>query len=239
MVPTVAESGARALELAKQRTFDVVVSDVQMPEMDGWELAALLQANEQFAGRPLIVLSSSMERAPDGLQFHALMNKPVKAGRLYSILRSVLDDPDAKRRAEKTKGFDSRMGEQMPLKILLAEDVLMNQNLMLRVLSKLGYRAEVANDGAEAVAAVQRDHYDVVLMDMQMPIMDGPTACRQIREHLQQLGKSKVAVIALTANASPADRAVCMAAGMDDFLVKPLSLSALKEALERVYLKSA
>jgi CheY-like chemotaxis protein len=123
------------------------------------------------------------------------------------------------------------MGERLPLRILLAEDIALNQKLMLSILARMGYRADVAANGLEVLAAVQRQPYDVVLMDVQMPEMDGMEAARCIQETCD--AEERPRIVALTANATQEDRDLCRAAGMDDYLAKPVNVKELKAILEQ------
>ena len=136
---------------------------------------------------------------------------------------------------ERRQQFDSEMGQRLPLRILLAEDNAVNQKLALRLLERMGYRADVAGNGLEAVQAVQRQPYDVILMDVQMPEMDGLEATRCIRRlSPEELGDSKQPhIIAMTANAMREDREKCLAAGMDDYVSKPVRVDELVGALNK------
>jgi CheY-like chemotaxis protein len=127
--------------------------------------------------------------------------------------------------------FDARIGEEWPLRILLAEDNATNQKLALRLLERVGYQADMAANGIEALTALKRQHYDVVLMDIQMPEMDGLTATRHIRRELSYAQQPRV--IAMTANAMQGDREMCLAAGMDDYVSKPIRIEELVEALSK------
>jgi CheY-like chemotaxis protein len=125
--------------------------------------------------------------------------------------------------------MDAQMAERHPLRILLAEDNVVNQKLALRLLQQMGYRADVASNGIEAIESVERQTYDVVLMDVQMPEMDGLEASRRIVARLPHGGRPRI--VAMTANAMAGDREMCLAAGMDDYLTKPIRVDALIDAL--------
>jgi len=133
--------------------------------------------------------------------------------------------------ATPSSGLDRQMAERLPLRILVAEDNAVNQKLALRLLSQMGYRADVAGNGLEAIQAVERQPYDVVVMDVQMPEMDGLEASRQIcsRWHAAQRPR----IIAMTANAMQGDREMCLEAGMDDYVSKPIRVEELVAALCR------
>jgi CheY-like chemotaxis protein len=128
--------------------------------------------------------------------------------------------------------FDGKMGERHPLRVLLAEDHIVNQKVALKILKQMGYRADVANNGLEVLEALNRQAYDVVLMDVQMPEMDGLEATRRIRADMPRAKQPRI--IAMTANAMEGDREKCLAAGMDHYLCKPIRISELKDALVNV-----
>jgi CheY-like chemotaxis protein len=132
------------------------------------------------------------------------------------------------KQAPPTSQFDPEMGRKFPLRLLLAEDNATNQKLALRLLARMGYRADVAANGLEALQALERQTYDVVLMDMQMPEMDGLEATRHI--HQRWPGQQHPYIIAMTANAMEGDREMCLAAGMDDYISKPIRVEALIQA---------
>ncbi|MGH9226997.1 MAG: response regulator [Acidimicrobiales bacterium] len=157
-----------------------------------------------------------------------MLTKPVKQSQLHDALVRVMADQPAPARPEGSGVFDPTMAQRFPLRILLAEDNQINQKLILLTLAKFGYAADVAANGLEAVAALERQPYDTVLMDVQMPEMDGFEATQRIRSRWGAHGPT---VVALTANALEGDRERCLAAGMDDYLAKPIRPHALAGAL--------
>jgi len=212
--------------------FDVAILDMQMPEMDGAMLAKEIKA--QRPDLPLVLFSSLGRREifADPALFAAQITKPIKPSQLYDALMTIFAaQPQKVRKDDGTvKGqIDSGLAERFPLRILLAEDNAVNQKVALRLLERLGYRADVAANGLEAVEAVQRQPYDVVLMDVQMPEMDGLEASRRIKRG--EAGGAVPRIIALTADAMQGDREKCLAAGMDDYITKPIKVEALVAAL--------
>jgi CheY-like chemotaxis protein len=208
-----------------------------MPEMDGLTLAEKIRASYDKRALPIIMLTSlgrkEMGAAPD--YFDAILTKPIKASQLYNAIIGVLSSgEDFWRRGEpeerRTSEFDRLLGKRMPLKILLAEDNVTNQKLALLVLERLGYLADVASNGIEAVEALRRQPYDVVLMDVQMPEMDGFQATAAIRERERSSGRHQK-IVALTAHVMKGDAERCLAAGMDDYLAKPIDIRRLSEIL--------
>lgn len=233
MEPRASDRGAEALEwLRQEEPFDVAVIDVQMPEMDGIELAG--EIRRLRPGLPLVALSSLGRRevAAAADQFAAFLTKPVKQSQLYNILIHVLTGRAVPQPVADTRPqFDRSLGERCPLRILLAEDMAVNQRLMLTMLDRMGYRADVAANGFEVLDALRRQRYDVVLMDVQMPELDGLEAARRICGEWPPEARPRI--VALTANALRTDREACLAAGMDDYLAKPVQVGELQEALVR------
>ncbi len=242
MRPRTTGHPAEALSWIEQGDpFDVALLDMQMPEMDGLMLAAAIRRTRDAEELPLAILTSMGDPAPAAemkrLGLAALVTKPIKPSQLFDVLASILAGQPLRGLpgAETGSGqFDAKLGQQWPLHILLAEDHPTNQLLALRLLDRLGYRADVAANGLEALEALQRQHYDVVLMDMQMPEMDGLEATRRIRAEEAESGAQRpVHIVAMTANAMQGDRELCMAAGMNDYISKPIRVEALVGALRR------
>ncbi len=163
--------------------------------------------------------------------FAAYLTKPIRQSHLFDTLMGLLTDDAAPRPAPAPDKplLDAGQASRHPLRILLAEDNVVNQKLALRLLQQMGYRADLASNGIEAVESVERQTYDVVLMDVQMPEMDGLEASRQITARWQPGARPRI--VAMTANAMQGDREMCLAAGMDDYLTKPIRVERLVEAL--------
>ena len=209
--------------------FDLAIVDLQMPQMDGVMLASEFRRVRQDLP---VVLLSSLGGAVDvqAEMFAASLTKPVRPSQLYEALLDVVGsgiDDSTSRAAAGGTGPEVAAGH--PLRILLVEDNAVNQQLALLLLQKLGYRADVAANGVEALEALERQTYDAVLMDVEMPEMDGLEATRRIRERPSE-GPH---VIAVTANALQGERERCLAAGMNDYITKPLRLEDLAAALSR------
>ena len=212
------------------RSFDLAILDMHMPELDGLGLATALRGTEAGASTPVVILSSLgvHERTSDAVA--AFLIKPVKPSSLHDTLATVLAgrSTSVPVRAAGT-GIDRDLGARHPLRILLAEDNPVNQKLAMRLLERMGYRADIANNGEEAIAAIEESVYDVVLMDVQMPELDGLEATRRIRHRWP--GAAGPRIVAMTANAMEGDREACLAAGMDDYISKPIRPEVLNMAL--------
>lgn len=237
------ESGAKALELISAGTkLDLAVLDMQMPGMDGLTLARTIRQKLQYQDLPLVMLSSLgkqeiIQQAQD-VQFAAIVNKPIPQSQLYQILVKAIGFTTSygkiagtpiKIKSTDTSLVNANIADELPLNILLAEDIVVNQKVALLILRQMGYRADVANNGIEVIEALRRQSYDVVLMDMQMPEMDGLNATKLIyQEFVPEL---RPRIIAMTANAMIGDREKCLAAGMDDYVSKPIRVEDLKAAL--------
>ena len=231
MLPQAVCSGPEALAvLAAGEGFDLGILDMHMPEMDGLTLARHLREAPGGRRLPLVLLSSLGDRIKaEGSPFSACLTKPVRRSKLCDVLIEVLDERRGSRVPLSAPAAPP--ARCSPQRILLAEDNRVNQKVALRMLERLGYRADVAADGQEVLAALERVRYDVILMDVQMPEMDGLEATRQIGARYEASARPRI--IAMTANAMAGDRERCLAAGMDDYLSKPVRLKALDEALRR------
>jgi CheY-like chemotaxis protein len=240
MLPYVYASGQEALAQVQAGVpFDVAILDMQMPDLDGLMLAAQLRRCQNAQELPLVMLTSLGRRDIDtqGVEFAALLHKPIKPSQLYNALLPIFVEQEQARPVLKPTEatgvqFDALLGQRLPLRILLAEDNTVNQKLALRLLERMGYRADAVANGLEALEALQRQSYDVILMDVQMPDMDGLEASRAIHEGWP--AEQHPRIVAMTANAMQGDREECLAAGMDDYLTKPIQIKALQEALERI-----
>jgi CheY-like chemotaxis protein len=202
--------------------------------MDGVDLAR--EMRKRNAKLPLVLFSSLGRReAGDGENlFAAHLTKPIRQSQLFDTLVGLFAQEAPKPAAAAAPGarLDAQMATRHPLRILLAEDNVVNQKLALRILQQMGYRADLASNGIEAVESVGRQIYDVVLMDVQMPEMDGLDAARQICQRWE--ANERPRIVAMTANAMQGDRDMCLAAGMDDYLTKPIRVDRLVEALNQV-----
>ncbi|HEY9669463.1 MAG TPA: GAF domain-containing protein, partial [Coleofasciculaceae cyanobacterium] len=286
MLPRAAASSAEALDwLRTGEHFDLAILDMQMPEMDGLALAAEIRKQPDCQELPLVMLTSigKVESSDRKIKdyFAAFLNKPIKQSHLHDVLMQVLvGKPIKVRPPSPLEKIEPQLAVAHPLKILLAEDNVVNQQVALHLLQRIGYRADVASNGLEVLEALRRQPYDVVLMDVQMPEMDGLEATRRIHqewseslelrqkeagtqdtsdkgsssESLSNLwpsssSQSKILnqkysiqnpklnkrpwIIAMTANAMLGDREMCLKAGMDDYVSKPIRLIELSHALSQ------
>jgi len=238
LLPRDTASPLEALEWIKRGDpFDVAVLDMHMPDMDGVMLATEMRRFRDIKTLPLIMLSSSMQQGVDAdeVGFSAYLTKPIKSSQLYNVLVSVVGSDGQAAVVERTSTksqFDSDLGKRYPMRLLLAEDNTVNQKFALRVLERMGYRADVAANGLEALEALDRQWYDTILMDVQMPELDGLAATKRICQKWPNKN-SRPHIVAMTANAMQGDREMCLAAGMDDYISKPVQVKELQAALER------
>jgi two-component system, sensor histidine kinase and response regulator len=232
-------SGREALATLREavgagKPFDLAILDHQMPEMDGPTLAAAIRADPAIARTPMIMMTSLGHYDAERLsQLGILVRliKPVKQAQLRETLARVLDDSIRRPAVTHVEAEPARLPAKRT-RILVAEDNPVNQRVILLQLKQLGYAsAEAVGNGHEAVAALAREPYDIVLMDCQMPELDGYQATQLIRE--RENGSIRTPIIAMTAHALASDRDKCLAAGMDDYVSKPVRIAALADVLQR------
>jgi PAS domain S-box-containing protein len=249
MIHQEANSGIHALELLRSATaegapYDLAVLDLMMPGMDGFELARTIKSDPRIAGIHLVMLTSFGERGHGATAREAgvaaYLTKPVRQSHLFDCLANVISAAAATAERDVTS---AEPGPQLLTKhmlresqmsshklILLAEDNIVNQRVAIRQLHKLGYRADAVANGSEAIEALSRISYDLILMDCQMPEMDGYEATTEIR---RQEGETRhIPIVAMTAHALTGDREKCMVAGMDEYITKPVKLEELSRVLE-------
>ena len=235
MLPRDTGDPSEALKWVRQGDpFDLAILDFHMPEMDGIELSRAIRDHRQAADLPLVLFSSisAREMAMEEDQFAAFLMKPLKPSVLLNTLMNLFAGETKRIEPEEGSGMaklDSQLAEHLPLRILLVEDNAVNQKLALRLLEQMGYRADLAGNGLEAIQAVSRQKYDVVLMDVQMPEMDGLEASRRICARWSRGERPRI--VAMTANAMQGDRERCLEAGMDDYVSKPIRVNELAAAL--------
>jgi CheY-like chemotaxis protein/two-component sensor histidine kinase len=230
-LPLIAESGEQALDmLSTNGKVDLVISDMNMPGMDGIALAQ--KVREVYPDMRIILLSSignEQSRHASHL-FNAVLTKPAKHHILYKHIIDQLKGTKAIKGLQEVKTqFSVDFAKRHPMDILIAEDNYINQKLTVQVLQKMGYKPEVVSNGQEVLNAVAKKRYDLILMDIQMPEMDGLEATQYIRTHMTE----QPVIIAMTANAMSEDREICLKAGMDDYLSKPMKLAEVITMLEK------
>jgi signal transduction histidine kinase/CheY-like chemotaxis protein/HPt (histidine-containing phosphotransfer) domain-containing protein len=239
MIPHTVASGTEALHCLKHgKRYDIAILDMQMPEMDGLALATEIRKLDLSSPFPLVMLTSMSK--PEKMEqsiaanFAAFLNKPVKQCQLYNMLVQIFGGQRVKvqQSSSRTSEIDRLLPtERVPLRILVAEDNRVNQELALRLLQRIGYRADVAGNGLEVLEILHRQHYDVVLMDVNMPEMDGVTATKHILEQWNL--DTRPQIIAMTANAMRGDRENFLNAGMDDYISKPIRIEELIQVLSK------
>jgi two-component system, sensor histidine kinase and response regulator len=242
-----AENAGQAMEMMHEAVrsgdpYDLAILDMQMPDMDGMQLARRMKADPDLSRTRLVLLTSiglDMGQEAREAGIDALLPKPVRQSRLYDTVATVMGagDADAPRLPEKEELMRAVQGslaegEERPPRgrILLAEDNLVNQRVAMKMLERLGYQVDVVADGAKAVEAVTRSRYAAVLMDIQMPEMDGYAATREIRR--REGDEHRTPIIAMTAHAMQSDREAALEAGMDEHITKPVKADVLRGVLE-------
>jgi two-component system sensor histidine kinase/response regulator len=248
-----ADSGVRALELlqsaaAQGQAYELAILDLMMPGMDGFQLARAIRSDPAIAGMQLVLLTSYGQRGDGAIAREAgvaaYLTKPVRQSQLFDCLMNIVGqasvNPDRDVSCEVaptvTKHSLREINPRSLKLILLAEDNIVNQKVAVRQLDKLGYRADAVANGREAIEALARIPYDLVLMDCQMPEMDGYAATAEIRRFEGAARRTKI--VAMTANALEGDREKCLSAGMDDYLSKPVRSEELAKVLERMFASS-
>ena len=233
MIPLVVESGFKALELLKKKEkIDIGILDMQMPKMDGLTLGKEIHQLPDYQQLPLIMLTSigSPEKSENKSDFVAFLNKPVRQSRLYSTLIEIISGQPITTNQSTSEylQLDPQMAEKNPQRILVAEDNVVNQQLVLKLLERMGYHPDIAANGIEVLKALENKNYDVIFMDVMMPEMDGITATKEIKK--LALNKQP-RIIAMTANVMKGDQEKCMEAGMDDYISKPIHVQELVATL--------
>ncbi len=237
-----AAAAPAAVEMLRRGvTYDLAILDMHMPEMDGVALAkeVCVMQKERGTRQPIVMMTSLGTTLSAELEqvscFAAVLSKPVKSSQLYDLLIGLLAQHDHQRPDCEINTVSPMSTPspalQSPLRILLAEDVAVNQKFALLALQEIGYQADIAANGLEVLTALQRQPYDVILMDVQMPELDGLETTRRIRNDISP--SAAPYIIAMTANAMLGDRESCLQAGMDDYISKPVYLEELRAALLR------
>lgn len=244
MVIESVSSGDEALELIFQdKVYDLIIVDLNMPAMNGIELAKMLRRLNSSKKNPLILLLSKINSSQEITRLdkenliNSFLTKPIKQSQLIDAINSALTSNTNLTCASNeinqklfTQKINDKLASYLPLRILIAEDNTVNQKVVLQLLERIGYRADVVSNGLEAIESINRQTYDVILMDINMPEMDGLEATRQICQQIPKNERPKI--IAMTANAMQGDREKCLEAGMDDYISKPIRLKNLQLVLQ-------
>ena len=243
MQPTLADGGASAIAAVERAArdgapFRIILLDAQMPEMDGFAVAERLSARADCAGSVVMMLSSSNQSADVarcreiGVALH--MTKPVRQSQLFNAMITAVDTSPREPRPARATPLGMRAIAVRPLRVLVAEDNAVNQRLAVSLLERRGHSATVATDGRQAVEATARERFDLVLMDVQMPVMGGLEATAAIRARERAMGSERLPIIAMTAHTMAGDRERCLEAGMDGYVAKPIQSARLFEAIDAV-----
>jgi len=234
MLPSAAASGIEALDFIRHgHAFDVGILDMSMPEMDGLALALEIRKHRDAQALPLVMLTSvANQRIRDDKMgraaFAAYLNKPIKPAALLDVMLHAMRIAPLSVEPRQPAQVPAKLAASLPLSILVAEDNTVNQKVVQQLLHHLGYRADVVASGVEVLDALERQNYDVILMDVQMPEMDGLEATRRLKA---RFGDAAPRVIAMTASAMLGDREKCLAAGMDAYVSKPVELDHVRAVL--------
>ncbi|MEM6752298.1 MAG: response regulator [Cyanobacteria bacterium P01_C01_bin.38] len=234
IIVIIAADGMEALQLINSsEKFDMAIVDMRMPQMDGLTLASRIHSIPNYEQLPIVILSSldrlTQQQLAAESDLVTVLKKPVKPFQLYDTCVNILCQKQitVTHKASSKSEFDSQLSEKLPLRILLVEDMPLNQKVALHMLKKLGYSADVASNGLEALSNLRHQEYDLVFMDVQMPEMDGLQATKSICK--EWLPPNRPWIVAMTANAMQGDREVCLNAGMNDYISKPVRSETLME----------
>jgi len=225
--------------------FDIAILDMLMPEMDGLELTKEIRKYRDKKSLPVVILSSGGSQDIDKQEINeylnAIVSKPIKQAQLYKMLMSILGptidttvkktEKEVYKAVQETKQNKKKLSEEIPLKILVAEDNIINQKLIVKILSQLGYQSDVVSNGIEAIDELKRVRYDLVFMDVQMPEMDGIEATKYIVQNWNS--EERPFIIAMTANVLQGDKEKCLNAGMDDYLSKPVIIDDVQNIIRK------
>ena len=232
ILPFLAITGSQALGILSQgETIDLVILDSNLFDVNALELAKSIR--HQYPAIPLMLMNvygADSYKQESGV-FASVISKPIRQKVLLDQMLEIFCHSTSGKPATTDKRLKEEFSKYFPLKILIAEDNVVNQKLAMRMLNKLGYQPDLAKNGKEAIEMVTHEHYDIILMDVQMPEMDGLEATRMIRTCLD----IQPVIIAVTANVMMGDRDACMQAGMDDYISKPIELNELLSQLEKWY----
>jgi PAS domain S-box-containing protein len=236
MEPSAYTSGVEALKAFQNGAiFDIVILDQDMPEMDGGTLVRELRTLSRSTPTPLVILSSlgshEGSRGKSRDLFNHTLIKPIKPAVLFDVLKNAFEKRPALIQEPLTpEAVKEKVADNHPLRILLAEDNPVNQKVAIKILEQMGYRVDLAANGLEVLSALERQPYDLVLMDIQMPEMDGEQTTRNIRNHFLESRQPRI--VAMTAHTMPGDRDRYIAAGMEDFISKPVKVDELVKVLQ-------
>jgi signal transduction histidine kinase/DNA-binding response OmpR family regulator len=245
MQPTAVESGRAALQVLQMakstgHPFPLILSDSQMPEMDGFALAALIRKDPKLVGATIMMLTSAGDLGDAArcrkLGISAYLVKPIRQSELLDAICRVLQDSSQRASAPLVTRHTLREAQNRG-HILLVEDNAVNQTLAVRLLEKRGFAVSVAGDGRAALELLEKESFDLVLMDVQMPVMDGFEATAAIRKK-EKLTRGHIPVVAMTAHAFKSDQERCLSAGMDHYLSKPIRTSELFAVIDRALARS-
>ncbi|KAF0178892.1 MAG: multi-sensor hybrid histidine kinase [Limisphaerales bacterium] len=216
--------------------FDAIVLDLQLPEMDGLTLAQFVRRVPGCEATPILLMTDvrlrSDDRRPGAIGISLFIYKPLRPAQIFdALVRAVDNMPRTEKKAPVSSEFDASMSERLPLRLLLADDNIINQKVGVKMLQRLGYRPEVAANGVEVLKLLEQQPFDLIFLDVQMPEMDGFEAARRI--HAQWPDQRRPRLVAMTGNALEGDREKCLEAGMDDYVAKPVRITELQAVIER------